>query len=277
MSTAKAATSRRGFTLIELLVVIAIIAILAAILFPVFAKAREKARQISCASNEKQIGLALIQYQQDNDEKFPSGTSTNGTNLLGQGWAGEVSAYSKSPQLFKCPDDSTAQTGNNPVLYPVSYALNTNLAQTPALASMNAPASTVMLVEVEGIASPINLVDEGTIANGVTTISPAADGTPNHIYATVNSAAGSTTARYYSGVMYGQNATVGTGGTYNAATGLHTDGANYLAGDGHVKWLRSSVVSAGANATNPTNNQGSGYAAGTGAGSPTFGLTFSAT
>ena len=62
---------RRGFTLIELLVVIAIIAILAAILFPVFAKAREKARQISCASNLKQLGLGIIQYNQDNDETYP--------------------------------------------------------------------------------------------------------------------------------------------------------------------------------------------------------------
>ena len=62
---------RRGFTLIELLVVIAIIAILAAILFPVFAQAREKARQATCASNEKQIGLAILMYVGDYDETFP--------------------------------------------------------------------------------------------------------------------------------------------------------------------------------------------------------------
>ncbi|MCW3058828.1 MAG: prepilin-type N-terminal cleavage/methylation domain, partial [Capsulimonas sp.] len=63
---------KKGFTLIELLVVIAIIAILAAILFPVFAKAREKARQISCASNMKQLALGLLQYNQDNDESMPT-------------------------------------------------------------------------------------------------------------------------------------------------------------------------------------------------------------
>src|ERR1051326_5958910 len=67
--------STKAFTLIELLVVIAIIAILAAILFPVFAQAREKARQTSCLSNEKQLGLAVMQYLQDYDELLPTGTA----------------------------------------------------------------------------------------------------------------------------------------------------------------------------------------------------------
>src|SRR5580704_3804273 len=104
-----------GFTLIELLVVIAIIAILAAILFPVFASAREKARQTSCASNEKQLALAFLQYAQDYDEFMPCGTRDgaadianyasfgNAYNYLGTGWAGELYSYVKSTGVFTCP------------------------------------------------------------------------------------------------------------------------------------------------------------------------------
>src|SRR5580704_17265485 len=89
-----------GFTLIELIVVIAIIAILAAILFPVFEKAREKARQIACLSTEKQLGLAEMQYTQDYDETFPS------TSDYGTGWAKTIYPYVKSLGVFQCPDDS---------------------------------------------------------------------------------------------------------------------------------------------------------------------------
>src|SRR3982750_4482024 len=110
--------SRKGFTLIELLVVIAIIAILAAILFPVFAKAREKARQISCASNERQLGLGFMQYTQDYDECLP--TTHWGTPV---GWAGQLYPYIKSAGLFKCPDDPTASvTVGGVTAVPVSYS-----------------------------------------------------------------------------------------------------------------------------------------------------------
>ncbi len=88
---------RRGFTLIELLVVIAIIAILAAILFPVFARAREKARQTSCLSNLKQIGLGFLMYSQDYDEKL------FGARLPLDGWTGAVMPYVKNEQIFTCP------------------------------------------------------------------------------------------------------------------------------------------------------------------------------
>src|SRR5665213_2933096 len=119
-----------GFTLIELLVVIAIIAILAAILFPVFAKVREKARQISCASNLKQLGLGLIQYNQDYDERMPCGAEDKGLAdapgaCTGLGWAGATYPYVKSVGVFKCPDDNTnPATVTGTSLSPVSYAYN---------------------------------------------------------------------------------------------------------------------------------------------------------
>ena len=110
--------THRGFTLIELLVVIAIIAILAAILFPVFAKVREKARQTSCMSNMKQLGLGFLQYQADNDETEPCGNATGGYNYFygpyysndGNGWAGQIYSYVKSKAVYTCPDDATKLT-----------------------------------------------------------------------------------------------------------------------------------------------------------------------
>ncbi|MBV9471283.1 MAG: DUF1559 domain-containing protein [Abitibacteriaceae bacterium] len=103
-------TQQRGFTLIELLVVIAIIAILAAILFPAFARARENARRTACASNMKQIGLGILQYTQDNDERYPpfsQGTGNAGFQGFGGGdgarWADEIYPYIKSSQVFDCP------------------------------------------------------------------------------------------------------------------------------------------------------------------------------
>jgi len=98
-----------GFTLIELLVVIAIIAILAAILFPVFAKVREKARQTSCASNMKQIGLAITQYVQDYDETFPLAQCGNvwDSGTVNH-WQAEIVPYIKASGVYGCPDDAGA-------------------------------------------------------------------------------------------------------------------------------------------------------------------------
>ena len=97
---------KRGFTLIELLVVIAIIAILAAILFPVFAKAREKARQSSCQSNLKQMAIALEQYSQDYDEKVTIHRNTQST----YGWMDAVDPYVKNAQVMVCPSQSRTVT-----------------------------------------------------------------------------------------------------------------------------------------------------------------------
>ncbi len=135
---------RSGFTLIELLVVIAIIAILAAILFPVFAKAREKARQTTCLSNEKQLGLAELQYAQDFDETYPitNGDLRDANNQIIANWAQAIYPYVKSTGAYKCPDnpDATGYTGQmngtncvgpcmgngNPNLQsiPISYRMN---------------------------------------------------------------------------------------------------------------------------------------------------------
>lgn len=137
-------SSRQGFTLIELLVVIAIIAILAAILFPVFAQAREKARQAGCQSNLKQIGIALKMYVQDYDETFPAGiitpndtsgqTGAKGQSFFYSGWVSNVLIpYTKNQQIYRCPslqaagfidpwNGGTATTnGTNQVSYAYNY------------------------------------------------------------------------------------------------------------------------------------------------------------
>ncbi len=102
----------RGFTLIELLVVIAIIAILAAILFPVFGRARENARRASCQSNLKQLGLGMMQYTQDYDEKLPS-FSFYLQNTVSVDWSLMIQPYLKSMQVMACPSDSGSVTFTN--------------------------------------------------------------------------------------------------------------------------------------------------------------------
>ncbi len=268
--------ARRGFTLIELLVVIAIIAILAAILFPVFAKAREKARAISCESNERQIGLAMLQYVQDNDEATPPG---NGAGTGGAGWAGEVMPYAKSAGLFKCPDDATAgSAAATPTTYPVSYGLNEWLtAGQPGgrLSGQSAPASTVMLFEVVGDAAALSATNTDTtsaVGNGG---DGAGDGYIDRN--PLNSGAPCTAVFYATGYLGSPVRTTSESCT-KTPTGLHTDGANYALADGHVKFLRGAAVSPGAVAASATNGQDVptvGNAAGTGA--PGFAATFSPT
>jgi len=122
---------KAGFTLIELLVVIAIIAILAAILFPVFARAREKARQASCQSNEKQIGIALLMYVQDYDEIFPHHCRQSVC------WAYKIEPYVKNAQLAVCPSWRAT----------ISYGYNMSSLDDAVLARLQYPASMIMVCD----------------------------------------------------------------------------------------------------------------------------------
>ncbi|BDI30510.1 hypothetical protein CCAX7_25610 [Capsulimonas corticalis] len=252
---------RIGFTLIELLVVIAIIAILAAILFPVFAKAREKARQVSCASNEKQIGLAFMQYTQDADELLPSGIASNG-----RGWAYQLYPYVKSDAVFTCPDDPTAgphvsygmsQDFNYTTYDPPLYA-GTN--HTTSLSQFNSPSKTVMFFEVSQVgqaaSDPSSTFQPSPTGNGG---GFDFDGTPyllyNGVYDTGVMGSIATPANYNK--IYTGSAS--TDYVYKALTGRHTDGANWLYADGHVKWLRPISISGGP--TNSTQGDCGGTAA----------------
>jgi prepilin-type N-terminal cleavage/methylation domain-containing protein/prepilin-type processing-associated H-X9-DG protein len=286
---------KKGFTLIELLVVIAIIAILAAILFPVFAKAREKARQITCASNEKQIGLGFLQYSQDFDEQWPCGESTV-NHSLGTGWAGQIYSYVKSTGIFHCPDDPQGPQVNTSVTpnvtsVPVSYAVNLQLVRTDpsgtgdphvgsSIASDVSPSKTVLLSEVTGIYGNVTDPNE---ANGVGGVMSSASNGTSSVYPW-GGAFGQVGGNETTGCLGGQSFSCpATGDHMNVAR--HGTGSNFLLADGHVKWLNGSSVSPGGVAAASDCNQGgtptvsdctstgSSMAAGTGSGQ--YSVTFS--
>lgn len=169
-----APTGRKGFTLIELLVVIAIIAILAAILFPVFARARENARRSSCSSNLKQIGLGIMQYIQDYDEKYPQNITnpavagaagmpgalfhSDNSQTHVRTWMDDIFPYVKSLQIFVCPSAVYQTTAtNNAPSYGYSDALggyrryyydSSGISYSPAsAASVQRPAEIVMTMD----------------------------------------------------------------------------------------------------------------------------------
>jgi prepilin-type N-terminal cleavage/methylation domain-containing protein/prepilin-type processing-associated H-X9-DG protein len=144
---------RRGFTLIELLVVIAIIAILAAILFPVFAKAREKARQTSCLSNVKQLVLAGLMYSQDYDELLLRHRCACSAAARAEGpcYFGQIEPYTKNTGIFICPSDPTANSGCvrvnwSPWAPSLGYAVNMSNSGK-ALAKISTPSTWIMLMD----------------------------------------------------------------------------------------------------------------------------------
>ena len=245
---------QRAFTLIELLVVIAIIAILAAILFPVFAQAREKARATACLSNEKQIGTALMMYVQDYDGTWPAGTyNTGNTYLTGRGWAQAAYPYIKSAPLFKCPSDATTVPTGAPNNVVISYAMNANLA-TITDSALTKPAMTVAAVEVSG---NDGFVSAPTPQDGR---APAASGP---VVGTGGSAGGLDRGNYRTGPIGFPERNFTDQSAPRLGEARHSEGSNFLCADGHVKWARGRTVSSGVTAQAATNAQTNTRAAGT--------------
>jgi prepilin-type N-terminal cleavage/methylation domain-containing protein len=211
---------RKGFTLIELLVVIAIIAILAAILFPVFAKAREKARTNSCINNQRQIAIAISMYGQDNDEKlFPDPKD--------KAWATYLKSYNE-PTVYDCPSEDLNGTNDNP-----EYGFN-ELLYGNALGDIKKPESTMAIGDLN--------VDATTLAANKTwalrTASKDLDVAPRHNKSFVGSC------------MDGHVEIVavkdGDGANVSAAIGLK---GWQLAGGGGTPWIALQPLTEGAPAT----------------------------
>ena len=266
---------RQGFTLIELLVVIAILGLLAALLFPVFAQARENGRRTACLSNERQLGLALLQYTSDHDETWPSGSETitrrgtmTSTNS-GVGWASQCYPYVRSAEVFHCPSDAPAPP--NPYHEVAnSYGYNMNMtvsSRTRHLAYLAAPAKTVLLFEVShnlaAITSPVDdfsATGDGGQDSGFT-------GTPEKDTYPLGGGSDTEFPLYATGDMGGRLLNGGEG-----SKPRHRGGADYLACDGHVGWFRPSEVSCGLTGAHPDAPQTDRGAAGTD--NPGYKLTF---
>lgn len=213
---------RSGFTLIELLVVIAIIAILAAILFPVFARARENARRTSCLSNVKQIGLGTMMYVQDYDETYPRNSQCKiGGCVSASGtldyWDELILPYTKSTQVFICPSStSTApRTGN--------YGVNPNI-----MVSYDAAAS-IKMSAIVAAANTYMALDYGTFRALMSYIN---NPTSNSYLPGVGEIKGLTAA----------TCTTVTAYQGDCMSGRHFNGVNVTFADGHAKWLKSQVL-----------------------------------
>ena len=225
-------TAKRGFTLIELLVVIAIISILAAILFPAFARARENARRASCQSNMKQIGLGFEQYKQDYDGRYPKarqdyqGSASPNPTQSSSGWVVTLQPYLKSYQLFQCPseatkgndwsqpfDDSWASTLQQQNWNYTDYYCNSGICVERAVepgglseARLTSSANTILIGDGSIVDSPFN--------------GPFGE------------------------TFYARNSPDNLGNPKGGLNGSvrHLEGGNYAFADGHVKWLKAEKI-----------------------------------
>lgn len=219
--------AQKGFTLIELLVVIAIISILAAILFPVFARARESARRASCMSNLKQIGLGVMMYVQDYDEVFPfrsmlnAATPPNGTRWDDNYWYWPqmLYPYTKSTQVFYCPS-SPRNDANSP--------MSGNLGANEALIVQAEAYSTVSLASVNSPASKYMLMDLGNYSMKAGYAKTAV--APSWYFPGAGQADGDCSA------------ITDSARKNDCENGRHMQGVNMAFADGHVKWLKNTVV-----------------------------------
>ncbi|MCE5241424.1 DUF1559 domain-containing protein [bacterium] len=213
---------RRGFTLIELLVVIAIIAILAAILFPVFAKAREKARQTSCLNNIKQLTLGFLQYVQDYDERFPDDSFIPGMPQGSQGvnvcwWRFKIQPYIKNWQVFACPSGETNRDWSSSVntqgqgSYGYDSATSGGLGGV-SLGSLSTPAARILVSDARHW--------------GLASCWPG-----NAAYPTYNSSE-----------WVAPNCGANAQAHWNERSSRHNGGSNVGFVDGHAKWLPAQKI-----------------------------------
>ncbi len=244
--------AKRGFTLIELLVVIAIIALLAAILFPVFAQAREKARQTQCLSNLRQIGLGVLQYAQDNEESIVH-TELGGDvdDAHEYYWGDMLQPYLKNTQILACPDAPSSlafKPAPLPYTQQWSYAYGVNdivdnspactaSADDPAcrhvgaagqsLAAVTTPAATILICDNAPASAEVNGGDGSNLETGL-----------NHARHEINWQWG-----HRSPTVVAQN------GQSQDGFARHSQGFEMVLADGHARWrarpLRNGLYSGG--------------------------------